>query len=169
MKLKFILILQLFIFTACPTLMAQPAAVKNVAKSVFSLTTFSADGSLLANSHGVFVGTDGEAVSDLKPFIGAAKAVVVDAQGNKMNVTRILGLNELYDVIRRRQDLRDRGPGRHLRRHRRQHCKRGLHLPAGCLARHLRDEIARNCCHKSEECGEIHGQIQLLHLRHERP
>ena len=104
MKLKFILILQLFIFTACPTLMAQPAAVKNVAKSVFSLTTFSADGSLLANSHGVFVGADGEAVSDLKPFIGAAKAVVVDAQGNKMNVTRILGLNELYDVIRFRVD-----------------------------------------------------------------
>ena len=81
MKLKFILILQLFIFTACPTLMAQPAAVKNVAKSVFSLTTFSADGSLLANSHGVFVGADGEAVSDLKPFI-----------------------NELYDVIRFRVD-----------------------------------------------------------------
>ena len=104
MKLKFILILHLFIFTACPTLMAQPAAVKNVAKSVFSLTTFSADGSLLANSHGVFVGADGEAVSDLKPFIGAAKAVVVDAQGNKMNVTRILGLNELYDVIRFRVD-----------------------------------------------------------------
>ena len=104
MKLKFILILQLFIFTACPTLIAQPAAVKNVAKSVFSLTTFSADGSLLANSHGVFVGADGEAVSDLKPFIGAAKAVVVDAQGNKMNVTRILGLNELYDVIRFRVD-----------------------------------------------------------------
>jgi predicted Zn-dependent protease len=104
MKLKFILILQLFIFTACPTLMAQPAAVKNVAKSVFSLTTFSTDGSLLANSHGVFVGADGEAVSDLKPFIGAAKAVVVDAQGNKMNVTRIVGLNELYDVIRFRVD-----------------------------------------------------------------
>lgn len=104
MKLKFILILQLFFFTACPTLMAQPAAVKNVSKSVFSLTTFGADGSLLANSHGVFVGADGEAVSDLKPFIGAAKAVVVDSQGNKMNVTRILGLNELYDVIRFRVD-----------------------------------------------------------------
>lgn len=104
MKLKFLLILQLFILTACPTLMAQPAAVKNVAKSVFSLTTFSADGSLLASSHGVFVGAEGEAVSDLKPFIGAAKAVVVDAQGNKMNVTRIIGLNELYDVIRFRVD-----------------------------------------------------------------
>ena len=104
MKLKFLLILQLLFLTACSMLMAQPSAVKNVAKSVFSLTTFNADGSLLANSHGVFVGTEGEAVSDLKPFIGAAKAVVVDAQGNKMNVTRIIGLNELYDVIRFRVD-----------------------------------------------------------------
>ena len=57
---------------------AQPAAVKNVAKSVFTLTTFRADGSLLASSHGVFVSETGEAVSDLKPFLGAARAVVID-------------------------------------------------------------------------------------------
>ena len=104
MKLRILLLSQLFAFTALNALMAQPAAVKGVAKSVFSLTTFSADGSLLANSHGVFVGADGEAVSDLKPFLGAAKAVVIDAQGNKMNVTRIIGLNDLYDVIRFRVD-----------------------------------------------------------------
>ena len=54
---------------------AQPAGVKNVAKSIFSLSTYRADGSLLATSHGVFIGNSGEAVSDLKPFIGAAKAV----------------------------------------------------------------------------------------------
>ena len=48
---------------------AQPASVKNAAKSVFSLTTFRADGSLLASSHGIFIGDNGEAVSDLTPFI----------------------------------------------------------------------------------------------------
>ena len=104
MKLKLRFIFQLFLLTVCSSLLAQPAAVKGVAKSVFSLTTFKADGSLLASSHGVFVGAEGEGVSDLKPFLGAAKAVVVDAQGNKMNVTRIVGLNELYDVIRFRVD-----------------------------------------------------------------
>ena len=78
--------------------------VKNVAKSVFTLTTFKADGSLLASSHGVFVGNEGEAVSDLKPFLGAAKAVVVDAKGNKMDVTRIMGINDIYDVARFRVD-----------------------------------------------------------------
>ena len=91
--MKKILIISIILHSSLFTLhsLAQPAVVKNVAKSVFTLTTFKADGSLLANSHGVFVGNEGEAVSDLKPFLGAAKAVVVDAKGNKMDVTRIMG------------------------------------------------------------------------------
>ena len=79
---------------------AQPAGVKNVAKSIFSLSTYRADGSLLATSHGVFIGNSGEAVSDLKPFIGAAKAVVTNQKGDKMNVVRILGINDIYDMAR---------------------------------------------------------------------
>lgn len=86
------------------TMKAQTAQVKNAAKSVFTLTTFKADGSLLASSHGVFAGENGEAISDLKPFIGAAKAVVIDAKGTKMNVTRMIGINDLYDVARFRVD-----------------------------------------------------------------
>ena len=73
---------------------AQPAAVKNAGKAVFTLTTFKADGSLLASSHGIFVGKNGEAISQLKPFEGAASAVVIDNSGKKMNVIRILGANE---------------------------------------------------------------------------
>ena len=41
------------------SLNAQPAPVKQAAKSVFTLTTFRADGSLLASSHGVFIGNQG--------------------------------------------------------------------------------------------------------------
>jgi tetratricopeptide (TPR) repeat protein len=85
-------------------LAAQPSAVKNVGKSVFTLTTFRADGSLLGSSHGVFVSETGEAVSDLKPFIGAARAVVIDQKGKQMDVVRMLGVNELYDVARFRVD-----------------------------------------------------------------
>lgn len=80
------------------SLKAQPAAVKNVAKSVFTLTTFDKDGTELMSSHGIFIGNDGEAISDLKPFIGAAKAVVTDSKGVQMNVTRILGANDIYDM-----------------------------------------------------------------------
>lgn len=78
--------------------LAQPSAVKNAAKSVFSLTTFRADGSLLDTSHGVFVSETGEAVSNMKPFIGAARAVVIDQKGRQMEVTRMLGVNGIYDV-----------------------------------------------------------------------
>ena len=85
-------------------LYGQPAQVKNVAKSVFTLTTFKADGSLLASSHGVFVGNNGEAISSLTPFVGAAKAVVVDAKGNKMNVVRMIGGNSIYDVAKFKVD-----------------------------------------------------------------
>lgn len=83
---------------------AQPAAVKNVAKSIFTLNTFRADGSLLANSHGVFVSQDGEAISDLTPFLGAASAIVIDQKGTKMNVTRLLGVNDAYDMAHFRVD-----------------------------------------------------------------
>ncbi len=79
---------------------AQPAAVQNAAKAVFTLTTFNKDGSIHATSRGVFVGTDGEAISTWKPFHGAASAVVVDAKGNKMQVDALMGANELYDVCR---------------------------------------------------------------------
>ena len=61
------------------SLLAQPNPVKQAAKSVFTLTTFRPDGSLLASSHGVFIGSQGEAISDLTPFLGAKRAVVVDA------------------------------------------------------------------------------------------
>lgn len=90
----------LIILFVCVNSKAQPSAVKNAAKSVFELTTYSADGSVLSVSHGVFVGNTGEAISNLKPFVGAARATVTDAKGHKMNVERIMGINDLYDVAK---------------------------------------------------------------------
>lgn len=81
-------------------LVAQPSAVKNVAKSVFILTTYKSDGTMLTTSHGFFINQNGEAISTLKPFIGAAKAVVTDSKGKQTTVSRMMGINELYDVAR---------------------------------------------------------------------
>lgn len=83
---------------------AQPSAVKNVGKAVFTLTTFKEDGTLLASSRGIFVGKNGEGISMLKSFEGAASAVVIDNSGKKMNVVRILGANDMYDVVKFRVD-----------------------------------------------------------------
>ena len=79
---------------------AQSSAVKKANESVFTLTTFKADGSILATSHGTFIEKNGVAISDLTPFIGAKNAVVIDAKGNKKSVTRIVGINDIYNVAK---------------------------------------------------------------------
>ena len=79
---------------------AQPAAVKNAGKSVFTLSTFKADGSLLASSRGVFIDNDGTAVSAWAPFAGADHAVVVDAGGKRLDVDYIFGANDLHDMVK---------------------------------------------------------------------
>ncbi|MFC2265219.1 MAG: trypsin-like peptidase domain-containing protein, partial [Prevotella conceptionensis] len=92
----------LSLFFACFALgaQAQSANVQKVLKSVFSLTTFKKDGSLLASGRGVFVGANGEAVSTWAPFVGADSAIVIDANGNKHTVDVIYGASEVYDLCK---------------------------------------------------------------------
>lgn len=84
-----------------PTMaMAQPATVKKAAQSVFSLTTYNADGTILSSSHGVFTGTAGEAIAMWHPFKGAARAVIIDTKGKQYDVDAMLGVSENYDLCR---------------------------------------------------------------------
>lgn len=80
------------------------AQIESAAKSVFSLTTFKKDGTLLASTHGVFVGDKGEAISSWKPFVGADSAVVIDAKGKQSVVSALIGANELYNVCKFKVD-----------------------------------------------------------------
>ena len=82
------------------TIMAQPSWVKKASKSVFTLKTFTADGTLMGSATGFYVGKGGEAVSCFAPFKGAQRAVVIDAAGKKYAVNCILGANETYDVAK---------------------------------------------------------------------
>jgi hypothetical protein len=79
---------------------SQSSLINKSSQSVFKLTTFKADGSTLSSSNGVFIGSDGTAISNWTPFVGSAKAEVVDAKGNKYNVDYIIGANEIYDVAK---------------------------------------------------------------------
>lgn len=84
-----------------PTMaMAQPATVKKAAQSVFSLTTYNADGTILSSSHGVFTGTAGEAIAMWHSFKGAARAVIIDTKGKQYDVDAMLGVSENYDLCR---------------------------------------------------------------------
>ena len=79
---------------------AQPGWVKNASKSVFTLKTFDADGSLIASSNGFFTGANGEAISSFTPFKGAVRAIIIDASGKEMNVSGMIGANDMYDVAK---------------------------------------------------------------------
>ena len=92
----------LILFTLHCSLFAfsQPGWVKNASKSVFTLKTFDANGSLIASSNGFFTGSNGEAISSFTPFKGAVRAVIIDASGKEMNVSGMIGANDMYDVAK---------------------------------------------------------------------
>ena len=79
---------------------AQPSWVKKATKSVFTLKTFAEDGSLIGSSNGFFTSANGDAVSNYTPFKGASRAVVIDAAGKELPVVSIVGVNDMYDVVK---------------------------------------------------------------------
>lgn len=107
MKKLYVIILWLMVAAVAA---AQPSWVKKATKSVFTLKTFAADGSLVASSCGFFTGEQGEAVSSFTPFKGAASAIVIDAQGKEMPVLCMLGANDTYDVAKFRVEAKKTVP-----------------------------------------------------------
>lgn len=96
-KVKTILYLLFFLLQYS---VAQPSSVKKTARSCFTLTTFKSDGSLLGRANGVFISSDGVGVSLWTPFIGADKAVVIDANGISHDVECLLGADEIYNLVK---------------------------------------------------------------------
>ena len=98
--MKKIIITLLLISAGLTSSAENPKWAAKVAKSIFTLTTFNADGLLIASSNGFFIGENGEAISNYAPFRNAAKAVVIDSRGKKYDVISMLGANDIYDVAK---------------------------------------------------------------------
>lgn len=95
----------LLIFICCQTLLsvAQKKAPKwmdKQRKAVVMVTTFNKDNQQIASGNGFFITETGEVLSGYSLFKNAARAVVKDVDGREMEVVRILGADELYDVIK---------------------------------------------------------------------
>lgn len=100
----------LLIIIGCQTLggFAQKKAPKwmdKQRKAVVTVTTFNQENKQIASGNGFFVTETGEALSAYSLFKDAARAVVKDADGREMEVARILGADELYDVIKFKVDM----------------------------------------------------------------
>ncbi len=94
------ILLLTILFALALGIKAQSPAVQKAAKSVFTLTTYDADGAIIATTHGTYFVTPNEGIAAFKPFIGAYSAVIIDAQGNKSDVETIVGANDMYDICR---------------------------------------------------------------------
>lgn len=91
----------------CSMAKAQPESwAKKAAKSLFTVKTFDASGSLLGSGNGFFVGETGEAVGNFAPFNGSARAIVIDAAGKEYPVDCIVGANEMYDIAKFRVNVK---------------------------------------------------------------
>lgn len=107
---KSIIIIVLFVFAGLSSMAETPKWAAKAAKSIFTITTFRADGTILASSNGFFIGENGEALSSYAPFRQAAKAVVIDASGKKYDVISMLGANDVYDVAKFRVNAKKTAP-----------------------------------------------------------
>lgn len=77
-----------------------PKWMEKQKKAIVNITTYKADGTALHNGLGFFVAEDGTLLSAYSMFKDAQKAVVKDANGTTCPVERVLGADELYDVIK---------------------------------------------------------------------
>lgn len=96
--MKKTLLTNLSLLLLAASLLAQPAPVKKAAQSVFSLTTFNADGSIHDTAYGAFLGQSGQGIAAWHLFKGAQRAVITDAHGQQHDVEAMLGASEVYDL-----------------------------------------------------------------------
>ena len=99
----------LFVALSVQFAVAQPPKWLDKAKrSVFSIVTYGSEGQTLHSGNGFFVTEAGVGVSNYELFKGAAKAEIITSDGKRMPIESILGVNEMYDVIKFKVGITDK-------------------------------------------------------------
>ncbi|MDR2473565.1 MAG: serine protease [Tannerella sp.] len=98
MKRYFILLPSIFLIFTVSAQTKPPKWIGKVEKAVFKLETTTKEG-VTKTASGFFVGDDGVAIAPYAPFRNAVKASVLTDDGRQFAVIKILGADEMYDVI----------------------------------------------------------------------
>lgn len=91
------ILLVLTVFAASAQL---PKTLKQVKKAVYTVQTFDAEGNVLHTGNGFFVAQGGDLITSYALFPNCSKAVVTDSKGKAYDITKVLGANETYDIVR---------------------------------------------------------------------
>ncbi len=101
-----VLILVLVSFLGMGWVVAQsPKWVKKTRKAVFSIVTYNDKDEILRTGNGFFVDNKGVGVSQYTLFENAHRAVIIDTDGKSMDVESIMGVDDMYDVIKFKVDI----------------------------------------------------------------
>lgn len=73
-------------------------------KAVFSIVTYDKENKIKNTGNGFYINSNGTALSDYSLFEDAERAVIINADGKELPVTRISGANSMYDVIKFRTE-----------------------------------------------------------------
>ncbi len=85
---------------ALPISAQSPKTLKQVKKAVYTVQALDAEGNVLRTGNGFFVAPGGELITSYSLFPECAKAVVTDSKGKAYDITKVLGANETYDIVR---------------------------------------------------------------------
>lgn len=77
-----------------------PKWMKKARKAVFSVITYNDQDEILRTGYGFFVDSKGIGVSKYTLFEGAKRATILDADGKALEVEVVMGVDDLYDVIK---------------------------------------------------------------------
>ena len=73
--------------------------------AVFSIVTYDKDNKIKGTGNGFYIDAQGTALSDYSLFDGADRAVIINAGGKQLEVSRILGANSMYDIVKFRTPM----------------------------------------------------------------
>ena len=77
-----------------------PKWAEKAKKAVFSVVTYDKENKIKGTGNGFYIDAQGTALSDYTLFENAARAVVINADGKQQDVSRILGANSMYDIVK---------------------------------------------------------------------
>ena len=109
MRKAFIFVLTAFLITTASAQKKAPKWVDKACRAIITIETTTKEGTS-RNGNGFFIRENGEAVSSYDLFRNAEKAVVTTADGEKFQVSKILGADDLYGVIRFEVSVKKKTP-----------------------------------------------------------
>jgi tetratricopeptide (TPR) repeat protein len=109
MRKTFIFVLKIFLVTAAFAQKKAPKWLEKANKAIISIETTTKEGAS-RNGNGFFIHENGEAVASYDLFKLAEKAVATTQDGEKLQVVRILGADDLYGVVRFKVSVKKKTP-----------------------------------------------------------